>query len=95
MLPTGKRDKATANQIIFYTVWLIGASLLPVLGYTGQLHMTVYSAVVVFLLGLGMLYFAVKLYQLRTTKAGKALMLASVSYISLLQLVYIIDKFLR
>jgi len=95
MLPTGKRDKATATQTIFYTVWLVGASLLPALGYTGQLHITVVSAVIVFLLGLMMLYFAVKLYKLRTAKAAKTLMLVSVSYITLLQLVYIIDKFLR
>jgi len=47
------------------------------------------------LLGLCMLYYAVKLYQARTAKAAKKLMLVSVSYITLLQLVYIIDKFLR
>jgi protoheme IX farnesyltransferase len=35
MLPTGKKDKGTALQIILYTVWLILASLLPVFGYTG------------------------------------------------------------
>src|SRR5436190_10361041 len=92
MLPTGKRDKATATQTIFYTVWLVGASLLPALGYTGQLYMTPISAVIVLLLGLMMLYFAVKLYKLRTAKAAKTLMLVSVSYITLLQLVYIIDK---
>lgn len=95
MLPTGKRDKATAFQTIFYTVWLVAASMLPMLGYTGQLFMRPLSAIVVFLLGCGMLYFAVKLYKERTSKAAKALMLASVSYISLLQMVYIIDKFLR
>jgi len=95
MLPTGKRDKATATQTIFYTVWLVGASLLPALGYTGQLYMTPISAVIVLLLGLMMLYFAVKLYKLRTAKAAKTLMLVSISYITLLQLVYIIDKFLR
>jgi protoheme IX farnesyltransferase len=42
-----------------------------------------------------MLFYAVKLYKLRTAKAAKALMLVSVGYITLLQLVYIIDKFLR
>jgi len=42
-----------------------------------------------------MLYFAVKLYQEQTDKAAKRLMLVSVSYISLLQIVYILDKFLR
>lgn len=95
MLPTGKRDKSTALQTLLYTLWLIGASLLPALGRTGQLFISPIAAIVVFLLGLWMLYFATKLYQERTTKAARSLMLASVSYISLLQLVYIIDKFLR
>lgn len=95
MLPSGKKDKSTALQTILYTVWLIIASLLPVLGYTGQLHITPISAGIVFLLGLWMLFYAVKLYQLRTAKAARTLMLVSVSYISLLQIVYIIDKFLR
>lgn len=95
MLPTGKKDKSTALQIILYTVWLLVASLLPALGYTGRLFITPISAIIVFLLGLWMLFYAVKLYQLRTSKAAKTLMLVSVSYITLLQLVYIFDKFLR
>jgi protoheme IX farnesyltransferase len=95
MLPTGKKDKGTALQVILYTIWLILASLLPVLGYTGRLYITPIAAVVVFLLGLWMLFYAVQLYKLRTAKAARTLMLVSVSYITLLQLVYIIDKFLR
>ena len=95
MLPTGKKDKETALQIILYTIWLILASLLPVLGYTGRLFITPITAIVVFLLGLWMLFYAVRLYKLRTAKAARALMLVSVLYITLLQLVYILDKFLR
>jgi protoheme IX farnesyltransferase len=95
MLPTGKKDKSTALQTILYTVWLLVASLLPALGYTGKLYITPISAILVFLLGLWMLVYAVKLYQLRTSKAARTLMLVSVSYISLLQIVYIMDKFLR
>jgi protoheme IX farnesyltransferase len=95
MLPTGKKDRGTALQIILYTVWLIVASLLPSLGYTGQLFITPVAAVLVFLLGLWMLFYAVRLYKLRTAKAARTLMLVSVSYITLLQLIYIFDKILR
>lgn len=95
MLPTGKRDNSTALQTILYTLWLIVASLLPALGYTGRFYITPVAAVIVFLLGLWMLFYAVKLYKLRTPKAAKALMIASVSYITLLQIVFITDKFLR
>lgn len=95
MLPTGKKDKGTAMQVILYTIWLIVASLLPVLGFTGQLYVTPLAAVIVLLLGLWMLLYAIRLYQLRTAKAARTLMLVSVAYITLLQLVYIFDKFLR
>jgi protoheme IX farnesyltransferase len=95
MLPSGKKDRSTALQTILYTVWLLIASLLPALGYTGKFFITPFSAGIVFILGLWMLFFAVKLYQLRTAKAAKRLMLVSVSYITLLQIVYILDKFLR
>jgi len=95
MLPTGKKDKSTAMQIMLYTVWLIVASLLPCLGYTGQLFIKPISAVLVLFLGLWMLFYAIKLYQNRTPKAARTLMLVSVSYITLLQIIYITDKFLR
>lgn len=95
MLPTGKKDKGTALQVILYTVWLIIASLLPCIGYTGKLFISPIAAGIVFLLGIWMLFYAVKLYKIKTAKAARTLMLVSVSYISLLQLVYIIDKFLR
>lgn len=95
MLPTGKRDKKTALQTILYTIWMILASLIPALGMTGQLYLTKVSAVVVVLLGFWMLYYAVKLYKEMDAKAARKLMIVSVSYISLLQIIFILDKFLR
>ena len=95
MLPTGQRDTKTATQIILYTLWLIVASLLPCLGFTGQFFISPIAAVLVFLLGLWMLIYAFKLYKQRTPKAARVLMLVSVSYITLLQIIYITDKFLR
>ncbi len=95
MLPTGKKDTKTAMQIILYTLWLILTSLIPYLGYTGKLNISLPSAILVFLVGLWMLFYAVKLYHNRTSKAARTLMLVSVSYITLLQIIYIIDKFLR
>lgn len=95
MLPTGKRDKGTAVQVILYSIWTILISLIPVFGVTGKLYLTPVAGVIVFLLGLGMLYYAVQLYRKRDTKSAKNLMFASVSYITLLQIVYVLDKFIR
>ena len=95
MLPTGKQDKGTDVQIIMYTIWTIVVSILLVFGFTGKLHLSILSASIVFVLGLGMIFYAIELFKKMTTKAAKQLMLASVSYITLVQIVYVIDKFLR
>ncbi|MCG2461436.1 heme o synthase [Flavobacteriaceae bacterium F89] len=94
MLPTGKKDKGTALQIIMYTFWMIIISIIPVFGITGRLHLSIPAAILVFLLGLGMLFYAFRLYEKRDNKSAKRLMLASVSYITLMQLVYVVDKFI-
>ncbi|MCB4799283.1 heme o synthase [Neotamlana laminarinivorans] len=95
MLPTGKQDKGTAVQTIMYTIWTIMVSIIPVFGFTGRLQLSVIATIVVFLLGLWMLYYAIRLFRLMTEKAAKQLMLVSVSYISLVQIVYVVDKFLH
>ncbi len=95
MLPTGERDKKTALQTILYTIWMILASLIPVLGITGRLYLTKFSAVIVFLLGLWMLYAAIRLYKEMDAKAARKLMIVSVTYISIIQIIFVLDKFLR
>ncbi|MUU79241.1 heme o synthase [Winogradskyella endarachnes] len=95
MLPTGEPDKGTAVQIIMYSVWTIIVSILPVFGFTGDLKLSIVGAVLVFLLGLVMLNYALRLFKLRSIKAAKQLMLSSVFYITLLQIIYVADKYLK
>ncbi len=95
MLPTGNRDKGTAIQIILYTIWMIVISILPVFGFTGRLQLSIVAAAIVLLVGLVMLFFAFKLYENRDNVSARKLMLASVTYISLIQVVYVIDKFIN
>lgn len=94
MLPTGKKDKGTALQIVMYTLWMIIISVVPVFGVTGELHLSVVAAVLVFIFGLVMLFYALRLLERRDNPSARKLMLASVSYITLIQIVYVIDKFL-
>ncbi len=94
MLPTGKKDKGTALQTIMYTIWMLIVSIIPVFGFTGKLQLSIPSAIIVFVMGLVMLIFAFKLYENRDNKSARKLMLASVSYITLMQIVYVIDKFI-
>jgi len=95
MLPTGKQDRGTAVQTIMYTIWTLILSVIPVFGFTGSLRLSIVAAVLVFILGLGMLHYAIQLFKKMTVQAAKQLMLASVAYISLVQIVYVIDKFIR
>ncbi|WP_452223882.1 heme o synthase [Lacinutrix chionoecetis] len=95
MLPTGKQDKGTAVQTIMYTIWTVLISIVPVFGITGRLKLSVIAATVVFGLGMFMLYYAIQLFKKMTEKAAKQLMLASVSYITLVQIIYVVDKFIR
>ncbi|WP_421810849.1 heme o synthase [Flagellimonas sp.] len=94
MLPTGKKDKGTALQIILYTIWMMVISIIPVFGFTGRLTLSVPAAVLVFVFGLVMLFFALRLYEKRDNATARKLMLASVTYISLIQIVYVADKYI-
>ena len=95
MLPTGKRDTKTAMQIILYTVWLIIISVFPATGLTGRLYLSPIAAALVLIAGLWMLWAAIRLYKQRTAKVARALMLVSVTYITLIQIIYILDKIFR
>ena len=95
MLPTGKKDKGTALQIIMYTFWMIVISVIPAFGITGQLFLSMPAAILIFLMGLAMLIFAFRLYEKRDNVSARKLMLASVSYITLMQIVFVADKFIR
>jgi protoheme IX farnesyltransferase len=94
MLPTGNKDKGTAIQIIMYTTWMIIISVIPVFGITGKLSLSIPGGIIVFLMGMVMLVFAFRLFEKRDNASAKKLMLASVSYISLMQVVYVADKFI-
>ncbi|WP_110474837.1 heme o synthase [Winogradskyella epiphytica] len=95
MLPTGKPDKGTAVQIVMYSIWTVLVSIIPVFGFTGDLKLSIVGAVFVFLIGLVMVFYAGRLFKERSIKAAKQLMLSSVFYITLLQIIYVADKFLR
>jgi len=95
MLPTGKRGKGTALQAIIYIVWTLLISIIPVFGLTGQLQLSIVATVLVFACGLWFLYYGFQLFKNQTDKAARQLMLASVVYITLIQIIYISDKFIR
>ena len=95
MLPMNTKDTGAVKQIIFYTVIMIVVSIAPVLKVTGNFYIYPATAIIVALLGCLMLYYAVQLYKTLHNTEARKLMLASVLYITLVQIIYVIDKFLH
>ena len=94
MLPTGNPDRATAFQIVFYTFWTIIISITPFTQYSGDLSLSLEAVVGLILIGIYFLYHALILMQKRTKDAARKLMYASITYISLLQITYVLDKWI-
>ncbi|SNR17526.1 Protoheme IX farnesyltransferase [Tenacibaculum jejuense] len=95
MLPMDKKDKGAVVQMIFYTAVMILISIAPVLKSTGSLYIYPITAIIVAILGLLMLFYAIKLYKSESNLDARKLMLASVFYITVLPIIYVIDKFLH
>lgn len=95
MLPMNTKDTGAVKQIMFYTLVMILVSVAPVLKLTGSFYIYPVSAIIVALLGFLMLFYAFQLYKSQENKDAKKLMLASILYITLVPIVYVVDKFLH
>ncbi|WP_298782269.1 heme o synthase [uncultured Polaribacter sp.] len=95
MLPMNTKDKAAVKQIIFYTLIMILVSIAPVLKVSGTFYIHPLTAAIVALLGVVMLYYAVVLHRTEKNTDARKLMLSSVLYITVIQIVYVVDKFLH
>jgi protoheme IX farnesyltransferase len=95
MLPMGAKDRGAIKQIIFYTGIMILVSIAPVLKVSGAFYIYPITAVIIALLGIVMLYYGVKLYKSQENIDARKLMLSSVLYITVVQIIYVVDKFLH
>lgn len=94
MLPTGKKDKGTTVQVVLYTLWTLLVSIVPYFGFTGNLKISTVGLILLIAIGAGFLFYALKLFRNRDNASARQLILASVLYITLLQLIYVFDKWL-
>lgn len=95
MLPMNKKDKGAIRQIIFYTIAMILVSIAPVLKMTGAFYIYPITAVIIAFLGGIMLYYGIQLYKTQSNTEARKLMLSSVLYITVVQIIYVVDKFLH
>ncbi len=95
LMPTGEKNKKASKLIIIYTIFMLLVSIVPVFKITGTLYLHPVSATIVFILGVVMLFYGIKLHKEQTDIIARKLMLSSVLYITLIQIIYVIDKFLH
>jgi protoheme IX farnesyltransferase len=95
MLPMLEKNKAAVKQIILYTAIMILVSITPVLRLTGDFYILPATAVVIAILGFVMMFYAIELYKSEDNKDARKLMLSSVLYITVVQVIYVVDKFLH
>ena len=94
MLPTGKKDKSTAFQIVFYTIWTILVSLIPLSGFSGLLTISYISGLLIFLAGLFMLSKSINLMLYMNNLNALRLKYASIFYLTFIQIIFVLDKFI-
>lgn len=95
LMPTGEKNRKASKLVIIYTIFMLIVSIFPVFKLTGALYLLPGSAFIIFALGLVMLYYGVKLHQEQSDKMARKLMLSSVLYITLIQIIFVVDKFLH
>lgn len=94
MLPTGKKDKSTSAQILFYSIWAVLISIVPYFGITGELKLSIIGVLVVIILGAYLIYKSYILFLDGKNENAKKLMLTSVIYLTFIQLTFLFDKIL-
>ena len=93
MLP-GKKEKSTAWKIVLYTFFLIPLSILPYFSISGSLSISIYSLILVLILGLWFFSKAYILLSDLSDNSAKKLMFASFIYLPLVQIIYVLDSFI-
>ena len=94
MMLGGKKGKYPAFIGMVTAMLMTIISVVPFLAEIPLLSLSVYGAVIVFLLGTYFTFKAVKLHQNCDDITARTLMLSSFAYLPLMQIVYVLDKFL-
>jgi protoheme IX farnesyltransferase len=94
MMLGGEKGKYPAVIGMITAVLMTFISIIPYICEIPLLSLSVYGATIVFLLGVWFTSKAVKLYQNCDDVTARTLMLSSFAYLPLMQIVYMLDKFL-
>jgi len=95
MLPTGKKDKSTSAQILFYSIWAVIISIVPFFGITGNLRLSLFGLIFVIFFGFFLVYKSYLLFIDGKNENAKRLMLTSIVYLTFVQLTFLLDKVIQ
>lgn len=88
MMPVARGEASTRWQILLYSVLLIAITLVPTpIGMLGKFYL-----VTAVMLGVGMIFYSVKLIQVKSNLAAKQMFKYSTAYLAVLFLMMMIDR---
>lgn len=94
LLPSGKPDRASAFQAVLYASGLLGLVLLPYFGLAGSFTVSAPATALTFLLGLFLVFRAWVLFRKLDHASARKLMLYSIVYLTLTQIIWVVDHFI-
>ncbi len=94
LLPSGRKSDWSALQPLIYSFALLPLSLLPALGITGSLILSGFACIPIALAGAVMIKKAWNLFRLQDTHSARALLITSVLWLTVVQIVYVLDHLL-
>jgi protoheme IX farnesyltransferase len=93
LLPTDRPNEKASFQIVLYSAASVVTALLPAFGITGSLHLSLWSALLVLLIGLYFVRSALILHKNPSVFHARLVMRTSIIYLTLIQMIYVLDKF--
>lgn len=88
MMPAARGEDPARQQILLYSLLLIALTLLP----TPMGMLSAFYLIVATLMGMGFIWFSVRLIQLKTNLAAKQMYKYSTAYLAMLFLLMIVDS---
>ena len=94
MLFGGKKNKYPPLISIVTSIFMVSISVIPFFCQTSQLTLSIYSFILVLLLGIWFTYKSILLYKNIDDLSARKLMLSSFLYLPVMQIIYVMDRFI-
>jgi protoheme IX farnesyltransferase len=93
LLPSRKKDRSATYGSFVYAAFMVAISLLPASGLTGALKLSWLGAVLVLGAGIWVVWAALRMHREPSDLQARKLMLTTIGYLTLVQIIYVIDHF--